>query len=68
MRRIFITVIRIYQLTFSRVLPPSCRFSPSCSEYMIEAVGRHGIKGFLMGAWRILRCNPFVTGGYDPVP
>lgn len=67
-RSVFIVIIKIYQLTFSRILPPSCRFTPSCSEYMLEAVRRYGLKGLLMGAWRILRCNPFTTGGYDPVP
>jgi putative membrane protein insertion efficiency factor len=68
MRKVFIVIIKIYQLTLSRILPPSCRFVPSCSEYMIDAVRRHGFKGLLMGCWRILRCSPFTAGGYDPVP
>jgi uncharacterized protein len=63
-------LIRIYQLTISRLLPPNtCRFYPTCSRYGFEAIRRHGaIKGSLMAAWRVLRCNPFNAGGYDPVP
>lgn len=61
--------IRLYQLTLSSVLPPSCRFYPSCSAYAVEAVLTHGI---LTGGWfalrRILRCHPWSSGGYDPVP
>jgi len=63
-----ILLVRAYQLTLSRVLPRSCRFTPSCSQYMIEAVRK---KGFLAGTWkgilRLLRCNPLFPGGYDPV-
>lgn len=62
-------IVRLYQRTLSRVLPPTCRFVPSCSSYMIEAVRRHGpLRGVALGLWRILRCNPFCRGGYDPVP
>ncbi|MCK4947925.1 MAG: membrane protein insertion efficiency factor YidD [Candidatus Aureabacteria bacterium] len=62
-----ISLIRLYQKIFF-FLPRRCRFYPSCSEYMIEAVQKKGvIKGFLLGCWRILRCNPFCSGGYDPV-
>lgn len=62
-----IGLIRFYQKIFF-FLPRRCRFYPSCSEYMIEAVQKKGvIKGFLLGCWRILRCNPFCSGGYDPV-
>jgi putative membrane protein insertion efficiency factor len=61
--------IRFYQRTFSVVIPPSCRFVPSCSHYGYEAIEKYGVfKGGLMAAWRILRCNPFNKGGYDPVP
>ncbi len=61
--------IRLYQLTISRVLPPSCRFVPSCSEYGYEAVERYGIvRGGAMAAWRVIRCNPWGGHGYDPVP
>lgn len=63
------TLIRLYQLTVGMVLPPSCRFHPSCSDYTIEAVARFGVAaGLLMGMFRILRCNPFMPGGFDPVP
>ncbi len=47
----------------------ACRFTPTCSNYMIEALQRHGtVRGLCLGLWRILRCNPFCSGGYDPVP
>jgi putative membrane protein insertion efficiency factor len=62
-------LIRVYQLTLAKVLPPSCRFEPSCSHYTYEAINKYGlIKGSWMGFKRILRCNPFNPGGYDPVP
>jgi uncharacterized protein len=63
-----IFLVRVYQRTISRVLPPVCRFTPSCSQYMIDAIRKKGIVvGVLKGAWRIMRCNPFFPGGYDPV-
>lgn len=63
-------LIRGYQATLSRGLPSNtCRFYPSCSHYGYQAVYKHGaIKGSLMAAWRVVRCNPFNPGGYDPVP
>jgi hypothetical protein len=62
-------VIRIYQMTFSRLMPPSCRFEPSCSHYGYEAIRKHGaIKGSWLAVSRIARCNPLNPGGYDPVP
>jgi len=62
-------LIRIYKLTLSFVLPPSCRYYPSCSSYSIEALQKHGLlKGLWLTLKRILRCNPFFPGGYDPVP
>lgn len=62
-------VIRFYKRRISPGLPPSCRFIPTCSAYAYEAIGKYGaIKGGLMAGWRILRCNPFCKGGYDPVP
>jgi putative membrane protein insertion efficiency factor len=69
-RTLILGVIRLYQLTFSRLMPVNtCRFYPTCSRYGFEAVQKHGaIKGSLMAAWRVLRCNPFNPGGYDPVP
>ena len=67
-RRGAMALIRLYQNTIGLVLPPSCRFAPSCSHYTLEAVERFGIgKGLWMGFRRILRCHPFHPGGYDPV-
>jgi len=61
-------VVRLYQLTISPFLPVSCRYYPSCSEYTRQAILAYGpIKGIGLGAWRILRCNPWSKGGYDPV-
>jgi uncharacterized protein len=69
MRWLALFVIRLYQRTISRVLPPSCRFVPSCSEYGYEAIARYGvIRGGAMAIWRVLRCNPWGGHGYDPVP
>ena len=68
-QRLAIGVIRLYQHTFSRLLPAACRYRPSCSEYAIQAVQAHGVvKGLWLGLRRILRCHPFAVGGYDPVP
>jgi putative membrane protein insertion efficiency factor len=62
-------LIRLYQMTLSKALPPdTCRFYPSCSHYGYQAVYKYGIfKGGVMAIWRVLRCNPFNPGGYDPV-
>jgi uncharacterized protein len=66
---VLIAFIRVYQYTISPLLGPRCRYYPSCSNYAIGALRRHGvIKGTGMAAWRVLRCNPFSNGGYDPVP
>jgi len=66
--RILILFIRFYQRFVSPAFPPSCRFYPSCSEYAVQAIRKHGpFKGTLMAVWRLLRCNPFCKGGYDPV-
>jgi putative membrane protein insertion efficiency factor len=64
-----LALIRLYQLTLSRTLPPNtCRFYPTCSHYGYQAIYKHGaLKGTLMAVWRVLRCNPFNPGGYDPV-
>lgn len=69
-KKAMIFLIRTYQLTLSpRFSHGSCRFTPTCSQYAVEAIEIHGIfKGSLMAIWRILRCNPFNKGGWDPVP
>lgn len=69
MRKVVLFLIRVYQRTISQVLPPTCRFVPSCSEYGYQAIARYGIlKGGWMALCRIARCHPFHPGGYDPVP
>jgi putative membrane protein insertion efficiency factor len=69
-RLLLLSLIRGYQLTFSKTLPPNiCRFYPSCSHYGYQAVYKHGVlKGTILAIWRLLRCNPFNPGGFDPVP
>ncbi|WP_057490402.1 membrane protein insertion efficiency factor YidD [Streptococcus orisasini] len=68
MKKLLIAPVRFYQKFISPFFPASCRYRPTCSAYMIEAIEKHGLKGVLMGIARILRCHPFVNGGYDPVP
>ena len=69
MRRIAILFIRCYQILISPLLPPTCRFTPTCSSYSLEAFQQHGfLKGFYLTVRRILKCHPFHSGGYDPVP
>lgn len=61
-------LIKGYKRFVSPMLPPSCRFTPSCSIYTLQAIEKYGLlKGILMGTWRILRCHPFSRGGFDPV-
>ncbi|MGH9762699.1 MAG: membrane protein insertion efficiency factor YidD [Blastocatellia bacterium] len=68
MGRVLKTVIRGYQLLISPILPPSCRFTPTCSQYTLEAIQKHGpLRGTYLGMRRLLRCHPFHPGGYDPV-
>lgn len=69
MRRVLLFLIRLYQRTVSEVLPPTCRFYPSCSEYGYQAIARYGVlKGGWLAVRRVLRCHPLNPGGYDPVP
>jgi putative membrane protein insertion efficiency factor len=64
-----IGAIRAYQYVLSPLIGPCCRFAPSCSHYACEAIERHGaLAGMALGAWRVLRCNPFGGSGDDPVP
>ena len=69
MKSILIGLILGYQKYLSPLMRPCCRFTPTCSEYAIEAIRKHGaFRGTGYAIWRILRCNPFSKGGYDPVP
>lgn len=69
LKKIIIALIRFYQLALSPLKQPTCRFSPTCSQYSIEAIERFGvIKGTYLYVRRILKCHPFHEGGYDPVP
>ena len=67
-RRALIAPIHFYQSYISPLTPPACRFEPSCSQYTREAIALWGVWGLWMGTKRILRCQPFFAGGYDPVP
>lgn len=68
MPRLLMGALRLYKLVISPVLPSACRFTPTCSEYMREAVARHGAaRGVWMGIKRLGRCHPFHPGGFDPV-
>ena len=63
-----LSLLRGYKWALSPILPPACRYVPTCSDYAMEAVDRYGVfRGGLMAMWRVLRCHPFVKGGYDPV-
>jgi uncharacterized protein len=68
-KSMFIRLIKTYQYLISPLMAPSCRFTPSCSQYSIEVIAKHGV---LRGSWlsikRVLRCNPWNPGGYDPAP
>ena len=69
MKQLLIAMVRGYQVALSPMMGGACRFEPSCSNYMVEALNVHGaVKGTLLGLWRILRCHPFGKCGYDPVP
>ena len=68
MKRILIAVLLAYRRWVSPLLPPACRYVPSCSEYAIESVKRKGaLRGTALALWRLLRCHPLARGGYDPV-
>lgn len=69
MKCLLMGLIRLYQMTLSKMLPPSCRFEPSCSHYGYEAIAKYGVlKGGWLAIKRVSRCHPFNPGGYDPVP
>lgn len=68
MKVVLIFFIRTYRLLISPLLPPSCRFMPTCSEYAMQAIEKYGaLRGVYLAARRLLRCHPFHSGGYDPV-
>ena len=68
MRKLFIGLIQIYRRFLSPMLPPTCRYEPSCSLYTVQAIEKYGVlKGSFMGILRVLRCHPFARGGFDPV-
>jgi len=67
--KLVLLLVRLYQICISPVLPPRCIHMPTCSEYMMVAIQRHGVwRGLWLGLKRVLRCHPFSHGGYDPVP
>lgn len=69
MKAVVLCPLRAYKRLISPVIPPACRYVPTCSEYAQEAIELHGVlKGGALAAWRLLRCHPLVTGGFDPVP
>ncbi|WP_018412563.1 membrane protein insertion efficiency factor YidD [Methyloversatilis thermotolerans] len=69
MKYLLLTLLRIYRYAISPMLGRSCRFMPSCSEYAVEAITRHGsVRGGWLSLKRVLRCHPWHPGGYDPVP
>lgn len=68
MKHLALWAIRGYQLLISPLLPPACRYYPTCSQYAYQAISRYGLlKGGAKAGWRLLRCNPWSAGGYDPV-
>ncbi len=68
MKKLILALIKLYKYLLSPLLPMSCRFTPSCSEYALDAVNKHGtFKGSFLTAKRLCKCHPFHPGGYDPV-
>jgi putative membrane protein insertion efficiency factor len=68
-RRAAVLAVRGYQRLVSPLLPASCRFAPTCSEYAAQAIAQHGVvRGLGLAVWRLMRCHPFHPGGYDPPP
>jgi uncharacterized protein len=68
LRRLAIAPIRLYQRVLSPLLPRRCRYEPTCSQYAVDAVREFGlVRGTILAGWRVLRCNPWSHGGYDPV-
>ena len=68
MKKLVISLIKFYRKNISPMSPPKCKYIPTCSQYALEAIEKHGVfKGGAMSIWRILRCNPFSKGGIDPV-
>jgi putative membrane protein insertion efficiency factor len=68
MKWIAVNLLKFYKYAISPMLPPACRFTPTCSEYTVEAIGKYGfVKGAWLGVKRLSRCHPFSQGGYDPV-
>jgi len=69
MKELALALIKVYQATISQVMPPACRFTPTCSQYTYEAISRFGVfKGVWLGVRRLARCHPLNEGGYAPVP
>jgi hypothetical protein len=68
-RQMLLLLLRVYQLTLSPLIGPACRYQPSCSQYAVEAIERHGaVRGAALAARRLIRCHPLGASGYDPVP
>lgn len=69
MKKVLLKLIKFYQTAISSRITAKCKYYPTCSNYSLEAIERFGaVKGLALSVWRILRCNPFSKGGYDPVP
>ena len=69
MKKVFVAMIQFYRKYISPLKGhPTCPYTPTCSKYALEAIEKHGMYGILLAIWRVLRCNPFSHGGYDPVP